>query len=101
MRRGAAPRRLHPQPEPVPGRAAAAGPGAVSRHPADRPPAAARRQEGAWWWCSVELQYSGVRVFLFQDLHIKDYYGERVVVGRIFGDFDILNNLIWSSDDEI
>lgn len=50
---------------------------------------------------AVELQYSGVRVFLFQDLHIKDYYGERVVVGRIFGDFDILNNLIWSSDDEI
>ena len=40
-------------------------------------------------------------VFLFQDLHIKDYYGERVVVGRLFGDFDILNNLIWSSDDEI
>ena len=71
----------------------------MSRHPADRPPAAARRQEG------VELQYSGVgsevTVFLFQDLHIKDYYGERVVVGRLFGDFDILNNLIWSSDDEI
>jgi len=36
-----------------------------------------------------------------KELHIKDYYGERVVAGRIFGDFDIVNNLIWSSDDEV
>jgi len=36
-----------------------------------------------------------------KELHIKDYYGEKVVAGRIFGDFDIVDNLIlWSSDDE-
>ena len=35
------------------------------------------------------------------DLHIKDYYGERVVAGRLFGDHDILlSNLIWSSDED-
>jgi len=35
-----------------------------------------------------------------KDLHIKDYYGERVTVGNLFGDFPILQNLVWSSDDE-
>jgi len=35
-----------------------------------------------------------------KDLHIKDYYGERVEVGNLFGDFSVLHNLVWSSDDE-